>query len=144
MIMSLQDLITSRSEDEFLVNRDVYRNQEIFEWEMKYIFERSWNLLGLESQIPKPFDYFTTHIGRTPVIVSRDGKGEIHCLINSCRHKGAVVCHNQKGNSRSFVCQYHGWAYDSSGKNILIKDEKQGGYPSCFNDLSHNLMPVAK
>ena len=142
--MKVQDLVVEKSSDEFLVHRDIYRDQEVFEWEMKYIFEGTWNLLGLESQIPNKFDYFTTHIGRTPVIVTRDAQGKLNCVVNSCRHKGALVCHNQKGNSRTFVCQYHGWAYDASGKNILIKDKKQGCYPPCFDDVSHNLEPIPR
>ncbi|MEB2400178.1 MAG: Rieske 2Fe-2S domain-containing protein [Alcaligenaceae bacterium] len=142
--MKQHALIVEKSADEFLVHRDIYRDPEVFDWEMKYIFEGTWNLLGLESQIPKAFDYFTTHIGRTPVIVTRDAKGAAHCVVNSCRHKGALVCHTQQGNSRNFVCQYHGWAYDASGKNILIKDKKEGGYPPCFDNASHDLAPVPR
>lgn len=142
--MQPSDLILEKSADEFLVHRDIYRDDEIFEWEMKYIFEGTWNLIGLESQIPKPFDFFTTHIGRTPVIVTRDAQGKVNCVVNSCRHKGAVVCHKQAGSSRTFVCQYHGWAYDAAGKNILIKDKDAGCYSPCFDNTSHDLEPVAR
>lgn len=142
--MHPSDLILDPSAEEFLVHRDIYRDPEVFEWEMKYIFEGTWNLIGLESQIPKPFDFFTTHIGRTPVIVTRDAKGQINCVVNSCRHKGAIVCHSQAGSSRTFVCQYHGWAYDASGKNILIKDKDAGCYSPCFDKTSHDLQPVAR
>lgn len=137
--MHPSDLILDPSAEEFLVHRDIYRDPEVFEWEMKYIFEGTWNLIGLESQIPKPFDFFTTHIGRTPVIVTRDAKGQVNCVVNSCRHKGAIVCHSQAGSSRTFVCQYHGWAYDASGKNILIKDKDAGCYSPCFDKTSHDL-----
>lgn len=136
-------LLTDRV-DEFLINRDVYRDQEVFEWEMKHIFESTWNLVGLSSQVSKPYDFFTTFVGRTPVIVTRDAQGQLHCLINSCRHKGATVCHHHQGSARTFVCQYHGWAYDASGKNILIKDQADGAYNECFNAQDHNLQKVAR
>ena len=129
---------------EFLVNRDIYRDPEIFEWEMKYLFEGTWNLLGLASQLPNPNDFFTTFIGRVPVILSRDAQGKLHCLINSCRHKGAMVCHHQQGNARNFVCQYHGWAYDSAGKNILVKLREEGAYNACFDAHSHDLQAVPR
>lgn len=137
-------LFADEGDGQFLVSRDIYRDLEVFEWEMKYIFEGTWNLVGLASQVPKPYDFITTHIGRAPVIVSRGADGQLHCLLNSCRHKGAMVCHHQQGSARSFVCQYHGWAYDTSGKNILVKDRAEGGYNACFDQHSHDLQPVAR
>ena len=109
---STSGLLQDGADHNFLVHRDIYRDPEVFEWEMRYIFEGTWNLLGLESQVAKPLDFLCTHVGRTPVIVSRDAQGKLHCLLNSCRHKGAQVCHQQQGNARMFVCQYHGWAYE--------------------------------
>src|SRR4029077_19910929 len=117
---------------------------EVFEWEMKYIFEGTWNFVGLASQVARPGDFFTTHVGRSPVIVTRDGKGGLHCLINSCRRKGALVCHQQQGNARTFVCKYHGWAYDAAGKNVFIKDKREGAYNECFDKHSHDLQAVAR
>ena len=143
-MMDTSPLLVDGPGENFLVHRDIYRDPEVFEWEMRYIFEGTWNLVGLASQLPKPFDFVTTHIGRTPVILTRDGQGELHCLINSCRHKGALVCHRQQGSARTFVCQYHGWAYDASGRNIMIKDEKDGAYPPCFAEHDHGLQPVAR
>jgi phenylpropionate dioxygenase-like ring-hydroxylating dioxygenase large terminal subunit len=137
-------LLVDQADSDFLVHRDIYRDPEVLEWEMKYIFEGTWNLVGLESQIPKPFDFFTTYIGRTPIIVTRDANGQPNCLINSCRHKGAQVCHYREGSARTFVCQYHGWAYDATGKNILVKDEKEGAYSACFKEQDHGLHKVAK
>ena len=53
----------------FRVHRDVYSDPEIFELEMKYIFERTWNFLTVETQLAKPHDYITTWIGRTPRVL---------------------------------------------------------------------------
>jgi len=130
--------------DEFLIGRDIYRDPEVFDWEMKYIFEGTWCFVGMASQLAKSFDFITAFVGRSPVIVSRDAKGDLHCLLNSCRHKGALVCHAQKGNARTYVCQYHGWAYDATGKNILIKDRADGAYNECFDNHSHDLQEVAR
>lgn len=129
---------------EFLINRDIYRDPAVFELEMKFIFERTWNLVGLESQVAKPHDFFTGHIGRAPIIVTRDGGGALHCLLNTCRHKGAMVCHLQHGNARHFVCQYHGWAYNSGGANIHVKDHDKGAYNESFDSKNHDLQAVAR
>jgi len=140
----LQNLFVDRDGSDFFVGRDLYRDPEVFEWEMRHIFEGTWNLIGVASQIPNPFDYFTTTIGRTPIVVTRDGSGAMHAWVNSCAHKGAMVAHHDSGSSRTFVCQYHGWAFDATGKNILVKDEKDGQYSDCFRATSHDLTPVAR
>ena len=103
------------SEGDFAVSRDIFRDPGIFELEMKHIFESTWVFVGMASQVPRPHDFLTTWIGRHPVIVSRDAKGQLHCLLNTCRHRGATVCHTRQGNARNHVCQYHGWVYDRAG-----------------------------
>ena len=132
------------AEGVFRVHRDVYSDPELFELEQKFIFERTWNFLALESQIGKPNDFVTGHIGRTPVLVARGSKGRLGAFVNVCRHKGALLCADEEGNSKYHVCPYHGWAYDSSGRNVDIKDRKTGSYPPSFDAEDHNLVPLAK
>lgn len=83
-------LVVDRPDDGiFKVHADVYRSEEIFELEMEHIFEGGWVFLGLSCQAPEPHDFFTTYIGRQSVIVSRDGEGTMHGLVNACRHRGS-------------------------------------------------------
>ncbi len=126
----------------FRVSRAAVREQAIFDLEMRHIFEGSWVFLGLACQIPNRHDFFTTRIGRQPVIVSRDGAGVIRCVINSCRHRGALVCHRAAGNAKRHTCQYHGWVYDSSGACVDVKDEQQGAYTDAFRKEDHGLAQV--
>jgi phenylpropionate dioxygenase-like ring-hydroxylating dioxygenase large terminal subunit len=97
------------------VHRSVYADPELFELEMQRIFGRAWLLLGHDSQAPAPGDYFTTRMGREPVIVARHEDGSIRVLVNRCAHRGARVCGEGRGNARRFVCPYHGWSYDTDG-----------------------------
>jgi benzoate/toluate 1,2-dioxygenase subunit alpha len=128
----------------FRLHPAVYSDPELFEMEMKYIFERTWIFLAIESQIRQPHDFVTTQIGRTPVLVTRDAKGGIGVFINACRHKGATVARMSEGNARYHVCPYHGWAYDSAGKNVDIKDRKAGCYAPAFDADNHDLLPIAR
>ena len=76
----------------FRCRRDVFTDPELFELEMKYIFESNWVYLAHESQIENKNDYFTSWIGHTPVILTRSKDGGINCVVNACSHRGAKLC----------------------------------------------------
>ena len=129
----------------FQCRRDVFTDAELFELEMKHIFEGNWVYLAHESQIPEPNDYFTTYIGRQPIIITRDKAGKLNAVINACAHRGALLCRKKHGNKGSFTCQFHGWTFSNSGKLLKVKDGKTGEYPDAFNtEGSHDLVKVAR
>jgi phenylpropionate dioxygenase-like ring-hydroxylating dioxygenase large terminal subunit len=97
------------------VHRSVYADPAIFDLEMDRVFGRAWLVLGHESQVKNVGDYFTTRMGREPVVVIRKSENQIVVLINRCMHRGAMVCPEGRGNTERFVCPYHGWSYDRSG-----------------------------
>ena len=128
----------------FRVSRDIYRDERLFELEMKYIFESNWVFLCHASQIPQPHDFYTTHIGRQPVVVTRNAQGELRGFLNTCTHKGSLLCVTQAGNSRFHICTYHGWTFDNDGNCVSIKDEAPAGYSDAFSRDNKNLFPVAR
>lgn len=120
--------------------RDIFTDEALFELEMKHIFEGNWVYLAHESQIPEPNDYFTTWIGRQPVVITRDKGGELHAMINACAHRGVMLCRRKHGNKGSFTCPFHGWTFSNAGKLLKVKDGKTGDYPETFNtEGSHDL-----
>jgi benzoate/toluate 1,2-dioxygenase alpha subunit len=125
--------------------RKIFTDEEIFELEMKHIFEGNWVYLAHESQIPNVGDYFTTYIGRTPVVISRSKDGELNCLVNACSHRGAMLCRRKTDNRNNFTCPFHGWTFNNKGKLLKVKDSRDAGYPEQFNkDGSHDLTKVAR
>lgn len=141
----LRDLVDDRPEDGvFRVNRALFRDPELFELEMKHVFEGGWVFVGLATQAEKPHDYFTSFIGRVPIIVSRDGEGVLRCLVNVCPHKGVRLVQKLCGNARRHICPYHSWTFDSAGTNKNVKWEKSGCYAAGFNAENHDLASVAR
>ncbi len=128
----------------FRIRRDVFTDPELFALEQRYIFERTWVFLALDSQLKQPHDFITTAIGRVPVLVSRDAKGKIGAHLNVCRHKGTTLERIESGNTKYHVCNYHGWGYDSAGRNIDIKDRQAGRYTPAFDAEDHDLIPLAR
>ena len=98
----------------------VYQDPAIYDLEQERIFRgRTWNYVALTAELPNAGDYKTTFVGDTPVIVSRDGDGRFHVLVNRCAHRGALVCRDLRGNADTLTCVYHQWAYDAKGTHIL-------------------------
>lgn len=141
----LDELIEDRPKDKvFRVSRRMFTDPAIFDLEMKYIFESTWSFVGLETQLSQPHEFVTTFIGRQPVIVMRDGAGAIGCFLNTCRHRGTLLCPFKHGRQKFHVCRYHGWSYDSSGKNVTVTGAAEGQYPSAFDQADKGLVPVAR
>ncbi len=128
----------------FRIERRAFQDPDVFDLEMRHVFEANWVFLGLDSQAPKPHDYITTWLGRAPVLVSRGADGQLRCFINSCRHKRSTLAHLPSGNARVHTCRYHGWVFDSSGANKLIKSREEGAYSESFEHSDRDLEPIAK
>lgn len=138
-------LVEDYEAGEFKLHRSVFTDQTMFDLEMKYIFEGNWVYLAHESQIKDNNDYFTTYMGRQPIIIARNRNGELNAMINACSHRGAQLCRNKRGNRATYTCPFHGWTFNNSGKLLKVKDPVDAGYPDCFNkDGSHDLKKVAR
>jgi 3-phenylpropionate/trans-cinnamate dioxygenase alpha subunit len=106
------------------VDRAIFADQDIYQLELERIFARAWNFMCHESQIPKAGDFFLSFVGEESVIATRDKKGDLQVLLNSCRHRGNAVCRAESGNARSFLCTYHGWTYGLDGQLIGVPGYK--------------------
>ena len=128
----------------YRIDRAAFTDEELFELEMKHIFEGNWIFLAHESQIPNVNDYLNIYVGRQPVLITRDKTGQLHAMANTCTHRGATLARHKKGNKSSFTCPFHGWTFNNSGKLLKVKDQSpDAGYPECFNkNGSHDLVKL--
>ncbi len=94
--------------------REAYISDEWYNRELDEIFGKAWIWVGTVASVKNEGDFFTTKIGNDPLAVVRASDGELHGMINVCRHRGARVV-NGEGNMKSFVCPYHNWTYGLDG-----------------------------
>lgn len=125
----------------------LYADGDIYALEQQRIFRGPvWNFLCLEIDIPNPGDFKTSTVGEIPVIVTRDENGDVHAMVNSCAHKGALVCLKEKGNAKLLTCIYHSWSYDLRGrlKSLAFRNglRGKGGLPKDFDLDQHGLEPL--
>ncbi|MEX3931585.1 benzoate 1,2-dioxygenase large subunit [Paraburkholderia phymatum] len=138
-------LVEDPARGDYRLHRSAFTDEALFELEMQHIFEGNWIYLAHESQIPSNNDYFTTTMGRQPIVITRNRQGELNALVNSCTHRGAMLCRHKRGNKATFTCPFHGWTFNNSGKLLKVKDPQEAGYPECFNhEGSHDLKKVAR
>jgi len=97
--------------------REYYVSRDWYERETDQIVFRQWLYAGHESEIPLSGDFITREVGDESILVTRDGS-DIHAVINVCRHRGARLCLQSKGNTRRLVCPYHRWTYSLNGQLI--------------------------
>jgi len=116
--------------------------------ELAAVFRRSWLHVGRDFRIPNPGDYFTRELPGlgASIIVARGRDGVVRAFHNMCTHRGNKLVwadHPQKelsGNTRRFVCKYHGWQFDPEGELRFVNKEKW------FFDIDkcqYGLAPVA-
>ena len=106
----------------FRCKRNIFTHPALFELEMRHIFEGNWIYMAHESQIPNKNDYFTTFMGRQPVVIARNRQGELNAFINACSHRGAMICRHKRDNKATFTCPFHGWTFNNNGRLLKVKD----------------------
>jgi nitrite reductase/ring-hydroxylating ferredoxin subunit len=139
----MRDLQSLVDVESGFVSREIFDAPDLYRREQEQIFGRCWLYLGHESQAPAPGDYFTTYMGEAPVVVTRDGEGQIHAFLNSCRHRGRRVCQTDSGHTSSFRCPYHGWTYNSAGQLTGVP-HYAAGYDSRLDRDAWGLHAVAR
>ena len=82
---------------QFLLDREVHVSETVLRDEMAHIFAKCWIYVGHGSELKNANDFVTRKVAGRPVIFNRDMKGQINCFLNTCRHRGALVCTEREG-----------------------------------------------
>lgn len=121
----------------FEVHRSTMMDPGILELEMRRIFDVCWIYVGHESEVRAPGDFKTRVVCGRPVIFCRDVRNNVRVFLNTCRHRGAIVCREPEGNAKSYTCFYHGWSYNRDGE--LDGVPGQDAFPPSFRKSDFGL-----
>jgi len=128
---SVKFIIDDQAAGLFRVNRLAFTEAEFLERERRLIFANCWLYAGHESEVPAPGDFRSRRVAGRPVVLIRGDDGAVRLLLNTCTHRGAMVCREKMGNAKTFQCPYHAWTYNSRGDLIGVPGDDS--YSSAFN-----------
>lgn len=114
--------------EDFTIDCSDLFSQEQFDREVKFVFWKSWLVLGHDLEIPNPGDFLVRDLPglKLNVLVIRGKDGVVRAFHNACQHRGAMLVCEAAGNKpRGLSCPYHGWTYNLDGSVRGITDRDQ-------------------
>lgn len=114
---------------------EAFLSKEYLEAEKKLLWPKVWQMVERETDLPNPGDWLTYDVADESVIVLRQDDGSLKAFHNVCPHRGRQLIsvpdmlpgkvHDVRGSNRkNFICGFHGWTFDTSGKNTYILDQQ--------------------
>ena len=110
----VQNHTNDQADDVFVQPTSRYLDLDRFALEKDILFRRRPVFAGLSVELPTPGSYKTMNLPGCPLVIARQADGTLKAFVNACLHRGANVAYDA-GSARTFVCKYHGWAYDLDG-----------------------------
>ncbi len=126
--MTLTDLIAARQPGHAL-ERDFYLREDIFANDLELLLGR-WTCAGHVASLPAIGDWLTVRLGAEEAIVVRGEDGELHALVNVCRHRGSRICTEKQGHAAVLTCPYHAWSYHLDGRLRAAREMPPGFDPA--------------
>ena len=93
--------------------RGLYVSDAAFAFDTEVMLKSVWLYACTVAHVKQPGDYFVFDVAHNSIIIVRGRDGEIRAFWNSCRHRGARICEEQRGRGPRIICPYHQWTYAS-------------------------------
>jgi p-cumate 2,3-dioxygenase alpha subunit len=135
-------VIDDQAAGEFRVNHQAYTDPQCLEEERSRLFGKCWIYVGHESEVPHAGDYRARTVAGGPMVLVRGDDAIIRVLLNTCTHRGALVCRQKSGNAKTFQCPYHAWTFNSRGQLIGVPGEES--YSDAFSREQKRLISPAQ
>ena len=120
-----------------------YRDEQLWEREMAVVHGKVPLPLALSCELPDPGTYKAIDVAGTPVLITRDSAGEVHAMVNVCRHRGSEIIGEGTGKAHRLTCPYHSWSYDLKGCLLSVYGEDTfGGVDK--DSMSLRALPAAE
>lgn len=109
---------TDQSDEVLRLPIDAYSDPDEFRRQYDAVFLHNPLGLALSVELPGPGSYVAKKMLGKPLLFTRDKEGAAHLFLNVCRHRGAAICEEGRGEANRFACPYHSWTYDNTGRLV--------------------------
>ncbi len=95
-----------------------YTSTALYELEVERIWRKSWLYVCRAEEVANPGDWVRFDAAGEPIMVTRGKDDKINALSRVCPHRFMDVLSltdGDRGNSESFLCPYHSWAFGPDG-----------------------------
>jgi phenylpropionate dioxygenase-like ring-hydroxylating dioxygenase large terminal subunit len=132
---------SDESEDSITEAASFFTDPKRFEKERQQFFLETPQLIGFSGSVSEPNSFMTVECMGIPIVVTRNGIGELKAFINACSHRGARVAEGA-GNKKTMSCGFHGWTYNLDGSLVGVPKQQ------CFNiekaDCGLKALPIVE
>jgi glycine betaine catabolism A len=117
--------------------REFYIDEEIYRFDLERVWRRGWVFVGHACEVRDAGNYLTLAVDSDSIIVIRSNDGRVRAFHNVCRHRGSLICHEERGHAARLVCPYHQWTYGNDGKLLACR-----GMPDDLDKSQFGLHPI--
>jgi phenylpropionate dioxygenase-like ring-hydroxylating dioxygenase large terminal subunit len=124
------------------INPKSYFDPTVVDREWKKLWTKVWMCAGRVSDLPEKGSWSRFDFGKESFILSRVGPDEIVALYNVCQHRANRLIDEDFGKSNAFICPFHSWRYDRSGKNVGVTDRETFSETALCGDLNLRMVKL--
>ena len=98
-----------------------YYDLKQYEKEVGKVWKSEWFYACHEDNLKEPLSYLTLQVSNFNILILRDKKGLVSAYLNTCRHRGSILCKEKEGKLKTnlLVCPYHQWSYNASDGSLV-------------------------
>jgi phenylpropionate dioxygenase-like ring-hydroxylating dioxygenase large terminal subunit len=125
---------------------EAFLSKEYAAAEKDKLWPKVWQHAGRVEDIPEIGNFITYEVADESIIIVRTGPDNFNAFHNVCPHRGRRLIDTPAdkngacGSRKRFVCGFHGWAFDTEGKNVHVLDEPD--WKGCLTAERTSLSPV--
>lgn len=127
LLANVRRKLPDQAEGVLRIPAAAYSDPAQWQREIEQIFLKVPLLVALTCDVPQAGDYMTMSMAGRPLLIVRGDDGKVSVLLNICRHRGARVAEADCGSSRAFICPYHSWTYDRTGRLVGVPEGESFG-----------------
>lgn len=128
LVEHLRNGTTDLAPEQLQIPLSYYLDREEWEREIRTVFHRIPLPVCTSAELAKVGDYKALRAVGKEIILVRGKDGHMRAMLNVCRHRAMKLLPEGCGNTRhGFVCGYHAWSYDTSGRLTGVPGENTFG-----------------